>query len=73
MGEQLSQAQTNLIECLKYLKIDKDAIITIMLLVPQDVQIAELAEYLLEHPLATESDILHKAMEISNAQNQEVW
>lgn len=71
MEKQLSEAQANFIECLKYLKIDKDAIITIMLLVPQDEQIADLAEYLLEHPLATESDILHKAMEISNADNPE--
>ena len=69
MKKQLSQAQANLIECLKYLEIDKDAIITIMLLVPKESQIADLAEYLLEHPLATESDILHKAIEINKTEN----
>lgn len=69
MKKQLSQAQANLIECLKYLEIDKDAIITIMLLVPKEAQIADLAEYLLAHPSATQSDILHKAMEINKTEN----
>lgn len=69
MKKQLSQAQANLIECLKYLEIDKDAIITIMLLVLKEAQIADLAEYLLEYPLATESDILHKAMAINKSEN----
>ena len=40
-----------------------------MLLVPKESQIADLAEYLLEHPLATESDILYKAMEINKTEN----
>lgn len=69
MKKQLSQAQANLVECLKYLKVHHEAITTILLLVPSEEQIADLAEYLLENPLATESDILQKSMEIAKAGN----
>lgn len=61
----MTEAQSNMIECLKFLKLDKDAIVVIMLLIPQDEQIAEMAEFLLENPKATKSDILKKAVEIS--------
>ena len=67
MANQLSEAQANLIECLKFLKLEQDAIVAIMLLIPKDEQIATMAEYLLENPKATESDILKKATEISEA------
>ena len=69
MKKQLSQAQANLVECLKYLKVHHEAIITILLLVPSEEQIADLAEYLLENPLATESDIIQKSIEIAKAGN----
>ena len=67
MANQLSEAQASLIECLKFLKLEQDAIIVIMLLIPKDEQIAIMAEYLLENPKATESDILAKAQEITEA------
>ena len=65
MENRLSQAQASLIECFKFLKIKQDAIIAIMLMIPNDEQIAEMAEYLLDNPKATESQILEKAMEIA--------
>ena len=67
MMNQLSEAQANLIECLKFLNLEQDAIVAIMLLIPKDEQIATMAEYLLGNPQATESDILKKATEISEA------
>ena len=65
MANQLSEAQANLIECLKFLNVQKDAIVAIMLLIPKDEQIATMAEYLLENPKATEAEILAKALEIN--------
>ena len=67
MANQLSEAQANLIECLKFLKIKKDAIVATMLLIPKEEQIATMAEYLLQNPKATEAKILKKATEISKA------
>ena len=67
MANQLSEAQANLIECLKFLKVKQDAIVAIMLLIPKDEQIATIAEYLLENPKANEPEILKKATEISKA------
>ena len=67
MANQLSEAQANLIECLKFLKVKQDAIVAIMLLIPKDEQIATMAEYLLENPKANEPEILKKATEISKA------
>ena len=65
MENKLTEAQANLINCLKFLKFKRDTIIAIMLMIPQDEQIAEMADYLLSNPQATESDILEKAIEIS--------
>ena len=67
MANKLSEAQASLIESLKFLKLEQDAIVVIMLLIPKDEQIAEMAEFLLENPKATEADILKKATEISEA------
>ena len=50
---------------LEFLKLDQEAIVAIMLLIPKEEQIAEIAEFLLENPNATQSDILKKATEIS--------
>ena len=36
-----------------------------MLMIPKDEQIAKMAEFLLENPKASESEILKKAAEIS--------
>ena len=65
MTNKLSEAQTDMIECLKFLKLDQEAIVAIMILIPKEEQIAEIAEFLLENPNATQSDILKKATEIS--------
>ena len=65
MENQLSQAQMNLIECLKFLEITPDAITTILLLIPQDEQIAEMADYLLENPKVAEAKIIEQAVMIS--------
>lgn len=65
MTTKLSKAQSDMIECLKFLKLDQEAIVAIMLLIPKDEQIAEIAEFLLENPNATQSDILKKAVDIS--------
>lgn len=70
MMNKLTEAQASLIECLKFLKIDRDAIVVIMLMIPKDEQIAEMAEFLLENPQATESDMLGKALELSEVSEQ---
>lgn len=61
MNNRLSEAQVSLIECLKFLKLEKNTIVAIMLLIPEDEQIAEMAEFLLENPKAIESDIIEMA------------
>lgn len=66
MANQLSEAQVNLIECFKFLKINQETIVTIMLLIPRDDQIAKMAEFLSENPNATESELLKMAMEIED-------
>lgn len=65
MTNKLSKAQSDMIECLKFLKLDQEAIVAIMLLIPKYEQIAEMAEFLLENQNATQSDILKKAVDIS--------
>ena len=65
MAKLLSEAQANLIECLKFLKIKQEKIVGIILMIPQDRQIAEMAEYLSNNPKTTESEIFAKAIEIS--------
>lgn len=65
MTNKLSKAQSDMIECLKFLKLDQEAIVAIMLLIPKYEQIAEMAEFLLENPNSTQSDILKKAVDIS--------
>lgn len=65
MKKRLSEAQEGLIECLKFLKVSTDAIVMTMLLIKDDAQIAEMADYLLTNPGACESDILKTATVIS--------
>lgn len=65
MANKLSEAQANLIDCLKFLKLEQDTIIVIMLMIPKDEQMAKMAEFLLDNPKASESEILKKATEIS--------
>ena len=65
MLKQLTESQANLIECLNFLKEKQENIVGMMLMIPQDEQIAEMAEYLSNNPKSTESDILAKAIEIS--------
>ena len=65
MANQLSAAQANLIECLKFLKVSQESIVGIMLMIPEDEQVAEMANYLSENPKVKESEILKKAVEIS--------
>ena len=66
MLKQLTESQANLIECLSFLKEKQENIVGMMLMIPQDEQIAEMAEYhLSNNPKSTESDILAKAIEIS--------
>ncbi len=65
MENHLSQAQANLIECFKFLKIKQETIVGIMLMIPEDEQIAQMADFLLTNPMATESELLKKAVEIA--------
>ena len=65
MESKLSQAQVNLIECLKYLQVSQDGIKGIMLMIPNEEQIGEMASFLLENKQATESEMIEKAIEIS--------
>lgn len=61
----LSTNQKNLIQVLKYLKLEEAAIIGIVLSLKSDNQIADMAEYLLANPKATQSQILAKSVELS--------
>ena len=63
--EKLSEAQAILIDCLKFLKISEDGILIILMLIPSDKQISEMADFLLNHRGATEDEIIEKALEIS--------
>ena len=63
----LSQKQKDLINCLKYLKIEDDAIVVILLNVKKDYQISQLAEFLLLNNNASQSQIIKKAIEIGNS------
>ena len=65
MGTELLQTQANLIECLKFLKVNHETIKAIMLMIPQDNQISKMASWLLENPRATEQEILKQAVVIS--------
>ena len=62
---ELSTNQKNLIQVLKYLKLEEDAIIGIVLSLKSDNQIADMAEYLSANPRATQSQILAKSVELS--------
>ncbi len=62
----LTDAQKRLIECLKFLKVEDERIIGIMLLVKTDEQISAMADYILKTPTATSSMILEKGVEISD-------
>ena len=44
-----SQAQSAFLECLMALGMSKDGIMVIMLLIPEDWQIAEMADFLLKN------------------------
>ena len=63
--KQLSEMQKNLIQCLKYLKLEEDAIVVIMLSLKEEDQMAELADFLMNNQESTQGQILEKVMEIS--------
>jgi hypothetical protein len=69
MSDQLSEMQETLIEYLKSLNYEQETILLIMLLIPKDAELALLAQYLLENPQATDSDIIQKAMDILELEN----
>ena len=63
---QLNNSQAQLVECLKFLKVSQENIVGIMLLVKTDEQISEMADFLMTNPKATSSEILSKAVGISD-------
>lgn len=65
MVNQLSEAQASLIECLKFLGVTRRTITAIMLLIPEDHQIAEMADFLMRNKNAEESQMLEMAVQIS--------
>ena len=66
MANQLSEAQVNLIECFKFLKVKQETIVTILLLIPENDQIASMAEFILGNMNATESELLEMAIKIAD-------
>lgn len=64
---ELSQSQIDFIQCLRFLELEEQAIVAIALMIKTDEQIAEMAEFLLSHPEATQSDLLRVAVEISDS------
>ena len=64
----LSQAQSILIECLKFLKLNEETITGIMLMIPNDEQISRMAEFLEKTPNPTEKQIVEEAQRISEMQ-----
>lgn len=60
-----SRAQEICLECLMTLGVSTDGIMVIMLLIPEDWQIAEMADYLLKNKGATEDEIIEEAIRIS--------
>lgn len=64
--EKLSEMETTIIQGLKYLKVEEEAIIGIMLLIQEEWQVIEMGSYLYDNPQATQEEILLKAVEIHN-------
>ena len=64
-GYRLTEAQEILIDCLKFLKVRKEMITGIMLMIPKDDQIADMAEFLSKNQDATEEEIVEMALELS--------
>lgn len=62
---ELSKAQEMLIICLKALGVSLDGVKVIMLLIPEDWQIAEMADFLLKNKDAKETEIIEEAIRIS--------
>ena len=60
-----SQAQAAFLECLMALGMSKDGIMVIMLLIPEDWQIAEMADFLLKNKDAKETEIIEEAIRLS--------
>lgn len=65
MTNELSKAQEMLIGCLKALGVSLDGVKVIMLLIPEDWKIAEMADFLLNNREATENEIIEEAIRIS--------
>lgn len=65
MTNELSEAQEMLIGCLKALEVSLDGVKVIMLLIPEDWMIAEMADYLLKNKGAKENQIIEEAVRIS--------
>ena len=70
--KQLSEAQQNLIKCLKFLKLEEDVIILIIILLKDDNQIAKIAEFLDYNPNATQGQIIEQAIKISEPQQNKI-
>ena len=62
---ELSKAQEMLIMCLKPLGVSLDGVKVIMLLIPEDWQIAEMADFLLKNKDAKETEIIEEAIRLS--------
>lgn len=62
---ELSKAQEMLIMCLKALGVSPDGVKVIMLLIPEDWRIAEMADFLLKNKDAKETEIIEEAIRIS--------
>ena len=65
--DKLTDMQLKLADLLKALRIPKDTVIVIGLMLQRDKQIVEFARWVKENTLATESEILKKAVEIAEA------
>lgn len=65
MNQELNESQKILIQCLCALNCQEETITAIILLLSTEEQISEMADFLLNNRLATESDILKNAIEIA--------
>ena len=61
----LTPLEESLLEIMQTLKVDWETIVGIMLMIPKDDQIADMAEFLSGNPNATEEEIVEVALKIS--------
>ena len=62
---QLTKMQTALIGVLKYMNVEEDAIVGIMLMLKEENQIIEMGYWIANNRQASQSQILEKAVELS--------